>query len=136
MTFGGEFTLLDEATEYVDIVVGAKLAADEPEWIGSAPRPGAEIEASVIFRSIPWSRLSETRRRAGGHGRKSMDLKQIWPPMIVELLLGEDKKAAESMTHAPRFPTDGANRRRLTSTMSMDMDLGFLGKRCAGGFVS
>jgi hypothetical protein len=33
----------------------------------------------------------------------------IWLTIIVELLLGEVEKTAESMTPAPKLPIDGAN---------------------------
>jgi hypothetical protein len=41
-------------------------------------------------RSILWTRLTEAGRRAGWCGKKSMESKWIWPPIIVELLHGEE----------------------------------------------
>jgi hypothetical protein len=53
--------------------------------------------------------MSKTGRRVGGCGRKSMEPNLIWPPTIIELLLGEAEKIVDSMTPTPKIPTDGAN---------------------------
>jgi hypothetical protein len=60
-------------------------------------------------RSILWSRLTKSGRRAGWCGRKLMEPNQISPPPIVELLLGGTEKIADSMTLVPKISTDGAN---------------------------
>jgi hypothetical protein len=113
VTFGGEFTSFDEPTKDVDIVVDAELSTDGPEQIGSDRRvepldPMQKLRLPIV-RSIPWSRMLKTGIWAGGCGRKSMEPNRIWPPMIVELLLGEAERATESMTPMPRFSTDRAN---------------------------
>jgi hypothetical protein len=62
-----------------------------------------------IVRSIPWSRVLKTKRRADGCGRKLMEPNLISLSLIVELLLGGTENIADSMTPAPKLPIDGAN---------------------------
>jgi hypothetical protein len=62
-----------------------------------------------IVRSISRSKLTAAGRWAGGCGRRSMELKQNWPPRILESSLDEEEKTAGIMTPAPSIPTDGAN---------------------------
>jgi hypothetical protein len=51
--------------------------------------------------------LPKAGRRAGGCGRKFIDLKRTWLPKVVELLL--DDEVVESMLPALKLPTGGAN---------------------------